>query len=65
MLTILNMQRMNSLKPKNKQTNVAQEHLSRVPRAGLCDITVVHGVAATVTSWIKLAKKGREGKRLN
>lgn len=34
-----------------------QEHLSRVSGAGLCDITVVHSVAAAVTSWIKLASK--------
>lgn len=39
------------------ETNEIKEHLSRVSRAGLCDITVVHGVAATVASWIKLASK--------
>lgn len=46
---------MQSLVPH--KTNEIKEHLSRVSRAGLCDITVVHGIAATVASWIKLASK--------
>lgn len=46
---------MQSLMPH--KTNEIQEHLSRVSRAGLCDITVVHSVAATIASRIKLANK--------
>lgn len=43
--------------PMPRKTNEIQEHLSRVSGAGLRDVTVVHSVAATVTSWIKLASK--------
>lgn len=50
----------NNVKAKTKCSSVTQEHLSRVSGAGLCDITVVHSVAATVTSGIKLARKAEK-----
>lgn len=45
---------------KNKSNSARQEHLSRISRAGLRDITVVDSIAATVTSWKKLARKAEK-----
>ena len=50
-------QKKNRFKPENP--NFPCKHLSRVSRAGLCDIAVVHSIAATVTSWKKLERNNR------
>lgn len=44
------------MKKQAIESRVTREHLSRVAGAGLCDITVVHSVAAAVATWKKLAR---------